>query len=116
MYVRPYLSPADGSGRLKIWNSGGASPNWSRAAAELLYLAGTQIMEMPYTVNGNAFTADSARAWASARSVVGSAFDLAPDGKRVLVVVPTARAGREHTVVVLQDFFDELRRRVPLAR
>jgi hypothetical protein len=115
VYVRPFPSPPDGSGLVKISNGGGASPNWSRAADELLYLSGTQLMAVPYTVNGNVFTADAARPWGTVKSV-GSAFDLAPEGKRALVVVPTASAGREHTVVFLQNFFDELRRRVPLPR
>jgi hypothetical protein len=55
---------------MQISNGGGASPNWSRTAAELLYLARTQIMAVPYAVNGNAVTADSARPRATAQSVV----------------------------------------------
>jgi hypothetical protein len=45
--------------------------------------------------------------------------DLAPDGKRVVVVTPVASADapkQEHEVVFLQNFFDELRRRVPLGK
>ena len=46
-------------------------------------------------------------------------WDLAPDGKRVAVLTPvdSADAGKqEHEVVLLQNFFDELRRRVPLGK
>ena len=55
---------------MQISNGGGASPNWSRTAAELLYLARTQIMAVPCAVNGNAFTADSAPPSGTAKSVV----------------------------------------------
>ena len=50
---------------------------------------------------------------------IGSAIALAPDGKRVAVVtrVDSADAPRQdHEVVFLQNFFDELRRRVPLGK
>ncbi len=43
-------------------------------------------------------------------------WDLAPDG-RIVAVVPIeapAPPPAPHTVVVLQNFFDELRRRVPI--
>ena len=80
-------------GRVQISNGGGASPNWSRTVDELLYLAGTQIM---------------------ARSV-GNAFALAPDDKRAVLVVP--QEPHENTrSSLLHNFFDELRRRVPLPR
>jgi hypothetical protein len=46
-------------------------------------------------------------------------WDLAPDGKRVVVVTPMGSADaskQEHEVVFLQNFFDELRRRVPVGK
>jgi hypothetical protein len=42
--------------------------------------------------------------------------DLAPDGKRVVVVTPAGSAEaltQEHHVVFLQSLFDERRRKVP---
>jgi hypothetical protein len=41
-------------------------------------------------------------------------FDVAPDG-RLLVMMPTTVEGNntEHTLMIVQNFFDELRRRVP---
>lgn len=52
-------------------------------------------------------------------SKIGGAngFSTAPDGKRIAVVSPAQAPEaprQEHTVVFLQNFFDELRRRVPL--
>jgi serine/threonine protein kinase len=47
------------------------------------------------------------------------AWDLAPDGKRVALLTPVNSSDggkQEHVVVLLQNFFDELRRRVPLGK
>jgi hypothetical protein len=47
-------------------------------------------------------------------------FDLAPDGKRVVALMPATenKAGREaqNHVVFLENFFDELRRKIPLGK
>jgi uncharacterized protein YfaQ (DUF2300 family) len=78
-------------------------------------------MAASYTVNGDAFVADKPRVWIA---VTGAAlnpntWDLAPDGKRVLIAMPAGNFGAtnaEHHVVWVQNFFDELRRRVPLGK
>jgi hypothetical protein len=48
-----------------------------------------------------------------------TAWDLSPDGKRVAVVTPEGTpevAKQEHEIVMLQNFFDELRRKVPVGK
>jgi hypothetical protein len=46
-------------------------------------------------------------------------FDLAPDGRRIAALIPVendeTQKARNH-VVFLQNFFDELRRRVPTSK
>jgi hypothetical protein len=81
---------------------------WSRNGRELFYisLSGTnagQIMVVNYTPI----------------QLVGNNWplDLAPDGKRFVVYPPDTANGAEKTsvhVTVLQNFFDELKRRVPI--
>ena len=49
----------------------------------------------------------------------GTEWDLAPDSKRVAVLTPVESAEtpkQDHEVVFLQNFFDELRRRVPAGK
>jgi len=44
---------------------------------------------------------------------------VAPDGKRLALLMPVDSADgakQEHVVVLLENFFDELRRRVPLRK
>ena len=123
VYVRPFPPPSSGPGsKLLISNSGGIEPRWSPTGHELVYRSGDQIMAASYTVKGDTLVAEKPRIWiAKLGAAAGSvaAWDLAPDGKRVAVVTPLESAEapkQEHEVVFLQNFFDELRRRVPLGK
>jgi hypothetical protein len=64
-------------------------------------------------VNGGTFVAEKARVWIA--KLGGTQWDLAPDGKRVVVLTPVESAEaptQDHEMVFLLNFFDELRRRV----
>ena len=113
----------DTGGRWQISNNGGTFPVWSPNGHDLLYQFGDQIMAVAYTAKGDGFVAGKPRVWLAKlggfRAGFGNAWDLAPDGKRVAVVTPaeTAEVPRQdHEVVMLLNFFDELRRRAPLAK
>ena len=78
-------------------------------------------MAASYAVKGDALVAEKPRVWIAKLGAANgnSLWDLAPDGKRVAVVAPVESAEApkpEHEVVFLQNFFDELRRRVPLGK
>ena len=71
-------------------------------------------MSVSYTVKGETFVADKPHLWAAIPGVPGG--EVSADGKRLVVVTPVQAAEPpkpEHEVVFLQNFFDELRRRVP---
>lgn len=113
----------DTGGRWQISNSGGTFPAWSPNGQDLLYQSGDQIMAVAYTAKGARFVAEKPRIWLAKLSGFqagfGTAWDLAHDGKRVAVVTPaeTPEAPKQdHEVVMLLNFFDELRRRVPMAK
>jgi hypothetical protein len=76
-----------------------------------------------YTVYGDSFVADKPRLWsekALANTVtVSKNVDLAPDGKRVVALMPAEGLEpqpSQHQVVFLVNFFDELRRRATVKR
>ena len=74
-------------------------------------------MAVSYTVVGGTFVAERPRVWLA--KLGGTDWDLAPDGKRLLVLTPGESAEapkQEHEIVVLINFFDELRRRVPAGK
>jgi serine/threonine-protein kinase len=118
VYVRAFQTPASSGGaKWLISNNGGAFPVWSPDRRELLYLSGDQIMSVGYTIDHGAFVAGKPRVLLMVGGARG--FDMAPDGRRVMAVMPTAAGPApqsEHTLIFVQNFFDELRRRVPVAR
>jgi serine/threonine-protein kinase len=124
VYVRAFPPPTSGQGgRQQISNNGGIFPRWFRTGHDLLYQSGDQILTASYTVKGDTFVAEKPRVWIARLGGTASQnerqWDLAPDGKRVVVVTPMGSADaskQEHEVVFLQNFFDELRRRVPVGK
>jgi hypothetical protein len=86
-----------------------------------VYRAANDLMSVSYSVASNAFVAEKPRIWSAALSGTArfnTQWGLAPDGKRValLVLEAAAPAAQEHEIVMLQNFGDELRRRVPLSK
>jgi serine/threonine-protein kinase len=100
----------------------GRYPIWSPDDRQLFYAAtDDHVMVASYSVKGDSFFADKPRVWSSVQifqpSGVYQILDLAPDGKR-FVMSPKPGATSDHTgsvhVTMLLNFFDELRRRVPV--
>ena len=95
---------------------------WSRNGREIFYAgAENQIMVAEYEVTGNSFVARKSREWSRVQILSPGFvnFDLAPDGKRFAVFLnPEAKEETKGTVhaTFLLNFFDELRRRAPVAR
>ena len=74
-------------------------------------------MATSYKVNGDTFMPEKPRVWIA--KLGGTQWDLAPDGKRVVVLTPAEIAEapkQEHEVVFLLNFFDELRRLAPASK
>lgn len=118
VYVRRFLPQSSGQGgEWQVSTGGGTLPRWSRSGHELFYQSNGQIMAANYIVKGDIFIADNPGVWIA--KLGGTAWDLAPDGKRLAVLTPvgsTEAPKPEHEVVFLLNFFDELRRRVPAGK
>ena len=122
VYVRAF---PDRGGKWQISNNGGSYPEWSRNGHELFFRStDNRIMVASYTVRGDSFAADRPRVWSEKRLAdfgpVGiRSYDLAPDGKRIIALISPgtlqAQAAQNH-VIFLENFFDELRRRVPTGK
>jgi hypothetical protein len=73
-------------------------------------------MVASYRANADAFVPGKPRLWA-ANEALGPYFDLAPDGKRFAMVEPEASNQKgPQQVTFLMNFFDELRRKVPVGK
>jgi len=119
VFVRPFPGPG---GKWKVSTAGGKFPAWSRATHEILFLGGDDhIMAASYTIDGNSFSAGKPRMWSPTpvqRMGVEQNFDMSPDGKRVVMFPRPAAAesqGNLHATFLL-NFFDEVRRRVPVGK
>jgi hypothetical protein len=113
--VRPFPPPASGQGGKWQISNGGATgaPWWAHNGHELYYTQGDQLMAVSYTAKGDAFVAERPRVWIP--KLGGTVIDVAPDDKRVAVIMPvesTEAPRQEHEIVMLVNFFDEVRRRV----
>ena len=116
MYVQPFPGPG---GKWQISTGGGVFPKWSRNGKELFYrTTDSKIMAVTYTASGDSFHADKPQLWSPGQLADRAAdynFDLHPDGKRFAVL---KTPGTEHTpavnkVNIVQNWFEELKRRVP---
>jgi Tol biopolymer transport system component len=126
LIVRPFPPPAAGQEQQVQISNKGSLPHWSQNGQDLVYQSGDQIMAVSYTVKANEFVPGKARvAWTNLSfgtgNSINSPWDLKPDGKGLVVstrmdVPEPAKAEPVHTVVILQNFFDELKRRAPVGK
>jgi serine/threonine-protein kinase len=117
IYVRPF--PASRGGKWQISSGGGIYGIWSKNGHELFYeTQDRRIMVLDYKVEGDSFIPGKPRVWYDKPLFyTGSTnIDLAPDGKRfVVLALPETAPGDKRTVHVtmLLNFLDELKRRIP---
>ena len=118
IYVRAF---PDKGGRLQISNSGGVHPAWSRNGHQLFYRnAENRLMAAAYTVKGDSFFPDKPRLWAQQQipepGFNGTTYDVGPDGRVAAVIQVEAAEGdqAQNRLIFLENFVDELRRRVPV--
>ena len=117
IYVRPF--PAADGGRWQISVGGGSYAFWSNNGHELFYeTADFRIMVVDYKVEGASFVPGKPRLWSDKQLFFPGTMnlDLSPDGKRFAVLAQPENGGLERGsvhVVMLQNFFDELKRRIP---
>jgi serine/threonine-protein kinase len=118
VFVRPFPGPG---GKWKVSTARGSQfPTWSPATREIFFLGpDDRIMVASYTIQGDSFSAGIPRVWSPTpirRHGVQLNFDIAPDGKRVIMFPqPAADAptGNLHATFLL-NFFDEIRRKIPV--
>jgi serine/threonine protein kinase len=114
IYARPFPGPG---AKVQISTGGGVVPMWSRNGKELFYrtLDG-KIMVVQYKIQGDALSVDKPRLWSEGQLMDAGAnrtFDLHPDGQRFAVLKLTQTEAKLDNVILILNFFDELRRLAP---
>ena len=118
VYVQAF---PDRHGKQQISSGVGTYPAWSRTGHELFFYDGVQhrLMVASYREQGDSFVAEKPRTWSTkgpAHFGTTRSYDPAPDGKQIVALMSADTPQEPHAgVIFLLNFFDELRRRVPLA-
>jgi serine/threonine-protein kinase len=116
IYVRPFPNVNDG--QWKVSTGGGTRPLWAPSGQELFYVEpGGALMAARIDVRGSVWSASSPSKivdgpYMTGGSVSGRTYDVSRDGGRFLMVKrPANRAPPQ--IVIVQNWFEELRRLVP---
>ena len=109
MYARPFPGPG---GKTPISIEGGQEPRWSRDGRELFYRDPdkNQLMEVDVQTSP-AFRAGQPHALFALGNVP---WDVAPDGKRFLVVKEPEATASEAKLQAVVNWFEELLKKAPL--
>ncbi len=119
-----YVSGFPDTGRhWQVSSNGGLSPIISRNGKQLFYfdVLDDQIMVASYAVKGDSLVVEKPQVWSrqsvalALNGAVGAQYDVAPDGKRMVVstYASSTQQGSGH-VIFLENFIDELQRKMPL--
>jgi len=119
IYVRRF--PDVSSGYWQVSTDGGTRPLWARNSQEMFYLSLTgALMRVGVapgpTWAGTAPTKLFEGSYGAAPNQYGRTYDIAPDGKRFLMIKPVSSANQTTvppSLVVVQNWGEELKRLVP---
>jgi eukaryotic-like serine/threonine-protein kinase len=118
IYVRPF--PSIDQGRWRVSADGGIQPVWSKTGQELFFV-GLNRTFMAVSVGhdrvwnaGNPVKLFDDPYYHGAAIGVGRTYDVAPDGRRFLMVKQAAGSESSETAfIVIQNWFEELQKLVP---
>jgi serine/threonine-protein kinase len=116
VYVAPFSPDKSSGGKWQISNEGAVNPVWSRHAPELFFQGRDRRVHIAaYSVLGESFVAAKPRLWSEAilgDTNIFAGFDVHPDGKRVVALLPAEADPRGKTLArVLLNVDSELQRR-----
>jgi serine/threonine-protein kinase len=119
IYVRPF--PNVNTGRFQVSRGGGTQPVWSRDGRELFFFAQSEELMGVQVGAGPAWNATTPRQVAGrgyfrGNFAAASTYDISPDGRRFLMIKrgDIAEGSNPVALVVVQNWFEELKRAVPL--
>jgi serine/threonine protein kinase/Tol biopolymer transport system component len=117
IYVQPYPGPG---GKWQISTEGGTEPAWNPNGRELFYRSGDKIMAVDIATQLG-FNAGKPRMLFKGTyqpaSLTAPNYDVSPDGQRFLMLKPSEQEQASPTQInVVLNWFEELKRRVPVGK
>jgi serine/threonine-protein kinase len=111
VYVRAVNGAA---GRWQISSGGGDKPRWWRDESKIVYRSGRRMMAARVSANPSFAVGESRVLFEGDFEVGGPAtpnYDIAPDGRRLVMIEPSPEQAPSH-IVVVDNWFAELRQKV----
>ncbi|PYU25833.1 MAG: hypothetical protein DMG32_11215 [Acidobacteria bacterium] len=117
IYVQPYPGPG---GKWQISTEVGQEPVWNPNGRELFYGSRDKMMAVDVATQPS-FSAGKPRMLFSSGLYLPSSngfqfYDVSPDGQRFLMIKQSEEAAALTQIVVVQNWFEELKRRVPTGK
>jgi eukaryotic-like serine/threonine-protein kinase len=111
VYVQPFPGPG---ARERVSAQSGDSPRWARNGRQLYYrvVTGDTALMVVDLQTSPRLQLGSPRVFT--KGMFGTTFDTTPDGKRFLVEIIPATDQGEFRMIGIDNWFEELKRRVPL--
>ena len=116
IYVRPFPNVGDARWQISSIGLGASGPRWSPDGREIFFgsFAGDMVVAQVDARSG--FRVLGSQAFYSGDVIAAAStsgwFDVAPDGERLLMARRLA-GGREPELILVQNFFEDLKRLVP---
>ncbi len=118
VYVRPF--PEVDAGRWQVSTDGGRLPLWSRDGRELFYVSPEGVLMGVRVEPGSSWRNSTPSRMLEGEYLFGiggggRTYDIAPDGQRFLMIKAGEGADAPATprIIVVENWFEELRQRVP---
>jgi serine/threonine-protein kinase len=118
IYVRPF--PDVQGGRWQVSRAGGTRPLWARSGREVFYFAysasGGTVMAVPVESSSGFQAGNPSKLFAGPyyAALSGRTYDVSPDGQRFLMIRAAASAvNNTPRIIVVENWFEELKRLVP---
>jgi Tol biopolymer transport system component len=113
IYAQAYPGPG---GKYQISTEGGTEPVWNPNGRELFYRSGNKMMAVDVTSQPS-FSAGKPKMLFEGQylpaPVTYPDYDVSPDGQRFLMLKPSEQGASLTQIIVVQNWFEELKRRVP---
>jgi eukaryotic-like serine/threonine-protein kinase len=114
IYVQPYPGPG---GKWQVSTDGGSEPVWNPNGKELFYRSGDKMMVVDVTTQPG-FSAGKSRVLFAGPYLPSPSggfrfYDVSADGQRFLMLKESEQATALTQIVVVQNWFEELKQKVP---
>jgi hypothetical protein len=110
IWVQPYPGPG---APVRLSPNGGVEPVWAKNGRELFYLEGKRVMSVALNAGSTFDFKPATLLFESVNAIYGQppSYDVAADGR--FLMVKQLGEPTESTMVVVLDWFDEVKRRIP---